>query len=255
MSNPDIKSFTVCVFNAEQSTVEGCVHDWLAGTSRYLVVEMKQRVGLPGCDCECLCMYVCVVLFVSLPGRVLITRCWSGNLSVVSSSVLVCRGRAGPRQAGLGLAGLRVLSPWRRPTVTFHLCSVRPSVSLSPFLLLVPTVSACVLVVAAIDLAHYYCRRCCLQLLQLLARLRQFRPDRIVTLFCRSALQSRRHETARLRFAASVRRSHDHSPCNKLITADFRTEINSLIGQCVVYEEAPLGLGVSGFVRVQGQCQ
>ena len=45
-------------------------------------------------------VYVCVPLFVCLPGRVLITRCWYGNLSVVSSSASL------PWLAWPGLAGL-----------------------------------------------------------------------------------------------------------------------------------------------------
>ena len=131
-------------------------------------------------------MYVCVLLFVCLPGRVLITRCWYGNLSLVSSSAsppwLGWPGRrAGPRGPG-------VLSPWRRPTVTFHLCSARPSVSLSAYLRLGRTVSVwlCLCVFSCWPLLILLTTTAVLLLLLLLlALLRQYHADRIVTLFCR----------------------------------------------------------------------
>jgi len=64
-------------------------------------------------------VYVCVLLFVCLPGRVLITRCRSGNLSVVSSSASLPwssqLGRAW-RLVAMAASGSDV-SPLLRPSV------------------------------------------------------------------------------------------------------------------------------------------
>ena len=110
------------------------------------------------------CRSVCVPLFVRLSGRVLITRCWYGNLSVVVSSS-VGRSAARPHVAarpgpGPGPAGRLVamaasycdVSPLLRPSVRL---SVRLSLSLSCSVCL--PVCVYVVVVAAIDLTHY-CR-------------------------------------------------------------------------------------------------
>ena len=115
--------------------------------------------------CLCVCVYVCVcvLLFICASCRVLITRCWYGNLSVVSSSAGRAAGVAGPASPQPPLpwprtARLGVLSPWRRPAVTFHLCSVCLSVSVSCSECL--PLCVCVPVVAAIDLVPYCCCGC-----------------------------------------------------------------------------------------------
>jgi len=95
-------------------------------------------LGLPTCLSACVCVCLSVRRAVGPCARlcVLITRCWYGNLSVVVSSSAAgplpgpgCPAVPAPSlPCRLGSARLGVLSPWRRPTVTFHLCSVRPYV-------------------------------------------------------------------------------------------------------------------------------
>jgi len=80
------------------------------------------------------------------------------------------------------LAGPGVLSPWRPSYCDVSpllRASVRLPVSVSLSVSVWLSVCLCVLLVAAIDLSHY----CSPALLLLLARLRRYSDDRIVTLF------------------------------------------------------------------------
>ena len=138
-----------------------------------------------------------------LPGRVLITRCWSGNLSVVSSSArlpwLAGPGRASCRHGGVLL--------WR---FTFA-----PSVR--PFLCLPISVSLLLSPAASLSLCprggRYWSYSLLLPpllLLLLLARLPLVRADRIVTLFCLCPLLSRRHPAPACCIMDSEISAHPH---------------------------------------------
>jgi len=86
-----------------------CSLDFIVVARRGVVPGLRARE----CVCVSCCLSVCPVVYWSLVvGPVIFPWCLPPP---------VCRGRAGPG----------VLSPWRRPAVTFHLCSVRPSVSRS----------------------------------------------------------------------------------------------------------------------------
>jgi len=110
---------------------QGCCQCWLTVTLLVgLVDDALCWVYRP------VSVRLCVPLFVRLPGRVLITRCWYGNLSVVVSSSAgprpgVARPPAGPALPWPGWASCRhggVLL-WRFTFAPSVCPSLRPPVS------------------------------------------------------------------------------------------------------------------------------